>query len=291
MDHLTTKEYENILQSFYEKDFALVDFFHAYKKENGKFVQKPFMFPKGKKPLILSFDDMTFDNKNLGTINKLVYDKTSNTILDYSKYEKTTKTNKRENVTILESFIKSHPDFSHEHARAILCVNGYNGILGYRIHAKSSKKGDALEKEKTDLLALTNFMKKQKYHFACHGYNHYNTNRAPLEQLRTDTIKWQKEIEPFTGETNIYCYPGGIHRCGSENNKLLKDYGYEIFFCVGQSVKKQNETAEKDATYFYRKPLDGSSLRTNQKGYMKYFDSSKIYDSRRFLPFESRVGY
>ncbi|MEG1499938.1 MAG: hypothetical protein RR400_02620, partial [Clostridia bacterium] len=28
MDHLTTKEYENILQSFYEKDFILVDFFH-----------------------------------------------------------------------------------------------------------------------------------------------------------------------------------------------------------------------------------------------------------------------
>ena len=286
-DRLTAKEFKEILNEFYKKGYVLVNLEDVYiKTEKGFEIKKELDFG-GKKPLILSFDDMTYDTKGRGIVEKIVVK--DGELYDYTSVEEEKYSQDRDCLTILEQFISKNPDFSYNGARAILCVTGYNGILGHRIFNGSYLSEKKFKEEERELKELIKFLEEKGYKFASHTYGHLNTVFVNYEKFNEDVKKWENEVEKYVGKTEIFCYPEGAHKSGGENNELLKQNGFKIFLCTGSKIKSEEE--KDDVCYLYRHPLDGRSLRNCEKEYAKYFNTKEIYDSGRQVSFDYKDSY
>lgn len=275
-DCLTVSEFKGIINGLYENGYALIDINSVFEIRDGKAYPKSFAFPKGKKPLILSFDDMNYYKKkmHLGMNDKLIvsngrlatYTSKANPNIDYDN----------ETVTVLENFIGAHPDFSFCGARATLCLTGFDGVLGYRTEKDSPDR-------ETEIKAARPVIQKLKdlgYNFACHSYGHYHMKKLSAERFATDTLKWKKEVEPLIGNTGIYVYPYGEWDLSLSKHSCLSKAGFGLFLGVGKddyySFLKKGEVS---ALFMDRKPLDGFSLRYHRKFYSEYFDVAEVYDS------------
>lgn len=281
-DHLTAKEFKALLGELYANGYVLVGLESTLSGE-------PIDLPRGKKPLVMSFDDMTYDTVGRGCIDKLVL--VDGVVYDYTENAEPQLTRERENVTILESFIEEHPYFSHAGARATLCVNGYNGILGYRCTpgCKVPEKYRAEQVEKCK--ALVAALGELGYTFASHTYYHKYFNSCSAAMIEKDCIAWQKNIRPIVGDTRVLCYPAGEHKAKSPKNEVFKRYGFDVFLCVGNFAGTDYERTCADARYLYRLPFDGTALRLFERSYAHLADTRAIYDRSRFRPFSYKGGY
>ena len=281
-DHMTAKEFKALLEELYKNDYVLVSL-------DSVIGGKAITVPRGKKPLVMSFDDMTYDTVNRGCIDRLII--SDGKLCDYTKNAQPQVSRERENVTILESFIEAHPDFSVDGARATLCVNGYNGILGYRCtpDCKVGEEKQAAETEECKKLVA--FLKDLGYTFASHTYYHKYFNSCSAGMIEKDCTAWQKYIQPIVGSTRVLCYPAGEHKAKSEKNNIYKRYGFDVFLCVGNFAGTDYERASTDSKYVYRLPFDGTALRLYQSSYAHLADTRAIYDNTRFRPFSYKGGY
>jgi len=292
-DCLTILEFENILKNLYEKEYILVKISEVYEVKDGKSVKKELMLPKGKKPLILSFDDVNYDSKKLGRgmVDKIILDENNN-LATYTKNAKNTISYNNEHILILENFIKKYPNFSFNGAKGLLCVTGYDGILGYRTHLNSNNR----EEEITKVKPIIKKLKDNGWEFASHSYGHYHITKISNEGFYNEVKRWQNEVEPLIGKTNIYAYPYGEYEIANEKkeitykHKLLEKAGFNMFLGVGKkyffgyapfNIKKEDRVLFMD-----RRPLDGNNLRKNHKEYKIFFNSYEVYDHKnRTVPF------
>lgn len=281
-DHLTAGEFKALLGELYKNGYVLVGLDEVV---GGAQIR----VPRGKKPLVMSFDDMTYDTVNRGCIDKLVVK--DGKIYDYTKNAEPQYSREREGVTILEAFIEEHPDFSFGGARATLCVNGYNGILGYRCTptCKVSEKKQAAEA--AECKNLISALKELGYTFASHTYYHKYFNSCSASVIEEDCAAWRRYIEPIVGSTHVLCYPAGEHKAKNPKNDIFKKYGFDVFLCVGNFAGTDFERASTDAKFLYRLPFDGTALRLYEKSYAHLADTRAIYDESRFRPFSYRGGY
>ena len=278
-DHLLTTEYVNFLEKMRIHNYVLVDFDLLYEVRGNKVIKKPLYLPLNKKPFTISLDDMSYDTDNRGIINKLIVDENGE-LRDYSSNESEKVTTGRESITILEEYLKVHPDFSIKNSKMCICVNGYNGILGYRIQNGSPNR----ESETEELKKVVAVLKEKGYTFACHSYSHSFVPNCSPNFVSKDLYKWQTEIESVIGKTDIYCFPGGLHNARSYNDKIIQDR-YKILLCVGLDMHSVYEQSE-NYVYLYRTALDGNSLRTYPNMYREIFEPNEIYDNKsRFIKY------
>lgn len=75
-------------------------------------------------------------------------------------------------VTIIDTFIKKHPDFSYGGSKGVIAETGYNGVLGYR--SSKSQYGDTKKthREAKKATKVANAMKKEGWQFASHSWGH-----------------------------------------------------------------------------------------------------------------------
>ncbi len=281
-DHLTAKEFAALLDQLYDNGYALIGLDRALRAE-------PLYMPRGKRPLVMSFDDMTYDTVGRGCIDKLVL--CDGRVCDYTANASPQTTRERENVTILESFIEKHPDFSVDGARATLCVNGYNGILGYRITPDCRVSEARMESDTVECKALVKHLKVLGYTFASHTYYHKYFNSMNARQIEKDCAAWARYIAPIAGETRVLCFPSGEHKARSSKMDVYKKHGYNVFLCVGDYDGTDYEKTARDARFVYRLPFDGTALRLYEKSYARLADTKKIYDNTRFRPFDYKGSY
>lgn len=278
-DHLTSREFKALLAELYGKDYVLVSI---------KDAMDGIALPFGKRGITLSFDDMTYDTTGRGCVDKIVLK--DGEICDYTRDAEPKITRERECIPILEEFIKEHPDFSPSGARATLCVNGYNGILGYRVTPDCRVSDEYMQNEREECAAVVNRLKQLGYTFASHTYYHKYFNSMSAEEIEKDIRQWKKYIEPIVGETDMLCFPAGEHSAKSAKNEIFIRNGFSVFLCVGEKATEY-EKNRTDRTYIYRKPFDGTSLRLYKKQYAHIADTKKIYDGSRFRPFTFKGGY
>ena len=281
-DHLTAAEFKALLGELYENDYVLVSL-------DGVVGGAQPRVPRGKKPLVMSFDDMTYDTVNRGCIDKIII--SDGELCDYTKNAEPQITRERENVTVLESFIEQHPDFSPSGARATLCVNGYNGILGYRCTPNCKVSEQRRADDTAECRKLVSELKRRGYTFASHTYYHTYFNGCAASTIEKDCAAWQNYIEPIVGKTRALCFPAGEHIAESEKMDIFKRYGFDTFLCVGDFIGTDYERASKDAEYIYRLPFDGTALRLYEKAYARLADTRAIYDGTRYRPFSFKGGY
>ena len=137
---VTVDEYNKILQSVYDKGYILVameDVWSEVTDESGThMVRNTLMLPEGKKPLVISFDDVNYYPYMLdeGFTSKLVVGEDGEIWAQCTDpYTNETFLTKELDATpILDQFVYEHPDFSLNGAKAIFSLTGYQGILGYR---------------------------------------------------------------------------------------------------------------------------------------------------------------
>lgn len=287
-DCLTANEFRRVLLALYEGGYALVDVEKTYEGEGLDAKRIPFPFPKEKKPLVLSFDDVVYAQKNQGKgmSDKLV-------LTDFGEIAAYTK-NAREPVhdkefaPILEDFIKKHPDFSYCGARGIIFLTGFDGVLGYRTQRDSPDRESERKKASKVVAAL----KAKGWKFGSHSYAHGHMRTYSAEQMKADAEKWKNEVEPIVGKTALYAYPYGEwtigENCSDEREQVLLKAGFSLFFGVGENPFYVKMPLQSDRRLLFqdRCPMDGVSLRADRLA--RFVDCKKIYDDVRPVPYPDR---
>lgn len=293
-DCLTPTEFKRILSSLYNNNYVLIDITSIYEVKNGVTVKKKLMLPQGKKPLIFSFDDVNYDSKkkNKGMVDKIILDR-NNQIATYTSKQSIAKRVSYDNefVTIMEAFIKNHPDFSFNGARGVINLTGYDGILGYRTQKSNATNRYEIKKATEVVTKLKNLGWK----FASHSYGHYHMKNITDMEFAKEVQSWQNEVAPIIGDSEIYVYPYGEWEVETPNgeisykHKLLLDAGFKLFLGVGGKnyfgyvpIGSNN----KHTLLMDRKAIDGRTLRLYKKEYSHLFDCEEVYDSvNRTIPY------
>jgi hypothetical protein len=279
-DCITPTEFIRILNELYKNNYILIDInstFEAVEESGQQLVKdKKLMLPEGKKPLIMSVDDMVYDPKKmgLGMVDKIILDKDGNfaTCTKHKSGEEVISYD-NEIIPILEQFIKEHPDFSFNGAKATLALTGWVGILGYRIDRLSSNRESEIEAVKP----IVQKLKERGWNFASHGYGHRHSSQISYNLFKDDTIKWHNEIEPIVGPTKIYVYPYGDKLSVTDTKyKLLLEYGFKVMCGVGSSDLWKNYS---NSIFMDRHSVDGYSLRNNYKYLLPLLDTQKVFDA------------
>lgn len=277
---VTIREFNLIIESLYKNNYILVNINDILEKRtvNGATVLalRELRLPPGKKPLILSIDDLNYYPYMIqnGTVFKLVLDKQGN-IATYSvnPAQKEIIAYDNEIIPILDEFVRKHPDFSYKGAKGIIALTGYQGVLGYRTNDSNSP---AYADEEKQARAVIQRLKATGWSFASHGYGHLDTPKISLERLAVDTLKWKAEVEPLVGPSEVYIYPFGS-RVSPEDARFryLQQAGFKVFCAVGSGpyIHFGPEYLLMD-----RRHIDGISLCTQADLLRDLFNSESIVD-------------
>lgn len=280
---VTVREFNKILHSLYSKNYILVDMEKLYetKEQNGKrsIVKKKLMLPEGKKPLIISVDDLNYYDymKENGNAHKLVIDNEGNAAAYSVSPEGQEKVDRNsEIVPIIDQFVEQHPDFSLDGAKGIIALTGYAGILGYHTEDPGSKDY-AIEKE--EALKVVERLKETGWSFASHGYGHLHSNKVTFDRLKKDTEKWKADVESLIGPTDIYIYPYG-EEIPIRNPKfqMLMSEGFNIFCPVGNTGF---QIAAENYVQMDRMNIDGTAFFYRKEKLSDMFDVDDVVDALR----------
>jgi len=299
-DCLTVSEFNAILNSLYEKGYIIVDANEFYNAETDS-PRTVLKLPKGKKPLLLTFDDVTYDSrkKDRGMVDRLMLDE-NGAVCTYTKHADGTEVISYENeiFPIIDAFVRLHPDFTFHGARGTLFFTGFDGILGYRtqsepVDAREAALGLDRQKQIRQAKQVIEAMRKEGWTFGSHSYNHGRMPTYSPERFRKDTDMWLEEVGAIVGETDLFCWPYGGHTAGSVNlrkndeHKYLFEKGFTFFFGCGSKRYLANEP-DDCGIFSDRKAITGEILYYYQMGYKTYlseysylFDPNSIWDPAR----------
>lgn len=281
-DYMTTvPEFKRFIQEIYNNGYILVDvneFYETVTDENGiqKLKRKKVMFPVGKKPVVLSMDDMNYYTymKENGCVYKLLLDEKGK-VQTYSIDPQGNEVYSYDNeiIPIIDSFVKEHPDFSFNGAKGTIGLTGYNGILGYGTNWENTN----WEQEKQQALKVVEKLKETGWNFASHSYTHCNFEKASYDKIKYDTDKWKEEVESIIGPTQVFIYPYGAHEAldSEAHQYLINTGGFHIFLGVGI---RQYEKIYTNFVFMDRKNIDGITLRNRKKSVEYMFNTDTVID-------------
>ncbi len=283
----TVSEFKKMLPELLERGYMLYDIEELIEQDPNdptKIKKKDIYLPEGRKPLVLSIDDVNYYDymRPDGFATKLVLDKNGEVANEIVTPNGETIISREADVMpILDDFVKEHPEFSFHGAKGILALTGYQGALGYRI---TDLTGEELKKAIDDATKVANKLKETGWRFACHSYTHnqyFKNYTVTMEQLKHDTERWIKYIEPVTGKTNIYISPFGFRfKTNDERYRYIVSKGFNIF-CPVQKTPELS-LHDGDNVIMTRFNLDGYNL-FKRKEYLteNYFDAEKVIDPSR----------
>lgn len=289
---VTISEFNKTIDQLYKNNYVLVNLNELIKTEpDGKLTFIGVSLPEGKKPLILSQDDVSYYEymENSGFSSKLIVDKQNQIKNIYINNKKET-VGDYDVVPLINSFIKKHPDFSYKGAKGTLALTGYNGILGYRTSKSEYGDNEKTNKEIAAAKKVTDQLKKDGWSFASHTWGHLNMTQASLEDIQQDNERWQKEVAPILGKTTIFIYPFGADindwQPYSEANQkfaYLKQQGFDIFCNVDATTPAWGQLG----TDYYRNArinIDGIRFKADLNGENPILDQfinvKEVYDQK-----------
>lgn len=309
----TIPEFEKILQQMYARGYVLVglhDIAEIQKQDDGteKMVSKKIMLPEGKKPFVMSEDDVCYYEymEGRGFADKMVLDENGKLKLQYTDAAGNVSIGDYDIVPILDNFIEEHPDFSYRGAKAIMAFTGYNGVLGYRTdetYDASSPNYDPkntanpnIEADRETVKTLMKALVEDGYELASHSWGHINFTNRSLADLTRDTDRWERNVETLMPEPcDIILYPFGAdigdwHPYSADNEKfqMLEKAGFR-YFCNVDSTQAWTQISG-DSLRQGRRNLDGYRLWKDYCGedskLSDLMDVQSVFDTRRPTPIE-----
>ena len=286
---ITADEFKRSLNELYKHHYILIDPHEAYDLKGKTVTRKELKLPKGKKPLILSIDDMNYYEymRGHGYADRLVLDQKQHVVSETKdKNGKVTTSETNDIVPILNQFVKDHPDFSLNGQKGVVALTGYNGVLGYRTNELNNK--DYL-KRKRDAKKVVKAMKRDGWTFASHSWGHIDFANSSYDQIVRDTKRWKNEVEPIIGKTDVFIYPHGAQDRGSKAYQyLVRDEGFKFLAGVGPN----NFTdIGNDSVYQDRVAIDGLNLYDFKYKLKPFLDPSKVYSEKDRQYFKGDKSY
>lgn len=292
---VTADEYQKMLQSIYDNGYVLVDINQVWEEStdasgNAVMIRSTLKVPEGKKPLILSFDDVNYYPYMLkdGFTYKLIVGDNGQ-IWSYGKDPQGNDVYSQDldAITILDKFVRAHPDFSPYGAKGCLSLTGYAGILGYRTMTEKEDQSAAHEanrqKEITAVKPVIAALKAEGWTFGSHTWGHINLSKKSLAVVKTDTQKWFNEVGSLVGPTKILFYPHGARPDGDDVKatgpifRYLQSQGFRVFCSVGSGPYSKIKS-DLCAVICDRMHPDGTTLRHSRDRYLCFYDAKNIID-------------
>lgn len=297
-DMTTLSEFNKMMKYMYKKGFILVEFEDLYDvkkddKGNNVVKQKTIMLPEGKKPLIISQDDVNFYQKTTlkvgGYGEKYVLDENNNVKVLYVDADGKENIGDYDLLPALETFIQENPKFSYKGARAYIGLTGFDGVFGYRTQL-SNKDAENYAEEVEMAKKVADAAKSQGFEFVSHSYAHANGHYQTVEQHKKDIKNWKKEVASIVGDTNVYLIPygnwwlnQGLSLNSEEVSKKLATIADEGFAFISGVGCDTFRIIKDDGKYVFddRYNLDGYRLKNSPDTLSIFFDVKKVIDKSR----------
>lgn len=305
----TIKEFEAILEELYKRGYVLVRIHDIAKQvtdENGELVfeQGDIYLPEGKKPIVMSQDDVNYyeymvdgdedhipDAKGDGFADHIIVGEDGYPTCTYVDANGQKLTGDYDLVPILEKFCQKHPDFSYRGARAIIALTGYEGAFGYRTNPRWIEEGiltqEQLESERAEVKKVAQCLREKGWEIASHSWGHINFTNASAAKVAEDTQKWEDQIEAYVGETDIFIYPhgadiAGVGKYSGEKYDTLYNAGFR-YFCNVDSTEYWVQIW-KAYVRQGRRNLDGYRMYYNPDLLDDLFNVEDVWDDARPKP-------
>lgn len=295
---MTTKsEFLKMMEAMYEKGYVLVrihDLAYEAADENGnpKFVYGNIYLPEGKKAFVLSQDDVCYYEymKGDGFASRIVIGEDGYPTCEMVSDDGSVTTGDYDLVPILESFIQTHPGFSYKGARGILAFTGYNGILGYRTDETYKDTNPNYEQDREEAAKVAQALKDHGWEMASHSWGHRNMGQISISHFKTDSDRWERNVESLIGPTDIILFPFGSdigswtpYTQDNERFQYLKSLGFR-YFCNVDASKPAWTQLGADHFRQGRRNLDGYRMYHHPDSLTDLFDSAQIFDPARPTP-------
>jgi len=300
-----------VLKSLHERNFVLVSMHDVWEEHVNEMNQPrmrritPLMIPEGKKPIVLSFDDLTF---HLEPYNAFMHryiigpdgeiwaegvDPNGNPIM----------TQDLAAITILDKFIRENPDFSHNGAKGCIAQTGLHGILGYRTQTSMENNSQEFQMNRRQEIArvrpVIQRLNETGWYWASHSWGHMRFAQpdgtpASLERIKRDAQRWNDEVQSLIGKTDIMIYAHGARLDGNDVFRetagpalryYVDELGFRLFASVGREpfVRIRSDVP---AVMMDRMASDGITLRSVIQSsaferFMRFYNAKDVFDPLR----------
>lgn len=302
----TIDEFNQITRSMYARGYVMVSIYDlASVDENGNLVPGEILLPPGKIPFVLSQDDVCYYHymDGDGMAAKLIVDEDGKIRNTYTETDGSVSVGDYDMVPLIDRFVEAHPDFSYRGAKGIIALTGYNGILGYRTDISYQTQPDDmdeakrkwladhpdfdLETERSEAKKVVEAMKAEGWLFSSHTWGHLNVGEVSLERLQADTERFQENVDPLIGGTDIIIFAFGTDLSGpgeysGEKFEYLMSKGYR-YYCNVDATQIFVQLTDHYLR-MSRKNLDGYRMYYNPELLSDLFDPSEVFDASRPTP-------
>ncbi len=270
--YISTTEFTAILTQLYANDYMLVDMddlFTTTKNDDGTtlIVKNELRLPEGKKPIVL------IHCQPEGYENKLVLDAEGNIVSQVTPEEGNSYTGAYDFVPLLEDFIAKNPGFSFQGARAVLAVTGYKGLFGYELTQTDS------------IISIVNALKEKGYTLASNTYGNARYGKMDILELQDDLAKWENEVKPLLGETEILAYArssdisDGKEAYTSKKYEKLYMAGFRYYMGICYNSSPWMNITD-NTIRMGRLMVTGSNLKDKPALFANLFDASAVYGEK-----------
>ena len=271
---LTADEFKQMLSELYQNGYILVDVHDLYEEGADGFRRKTIQLPEGKKPLILSVDDVSYHADAVkGGTSRLVLDSSGKVASSLvNEQGELTVSRDYEVFPIVDQFVEQHPDFSWNGAKGIIGLTGYDGVLGYRTQPGSASR----ESEAEEALKVIRALSQNGWQFACNTYSRMGYRDASASQIQSDLETWSVQVQPLTGVTDILLFPfGSWPEHGTDAYQALTDAGYRYFYSSGMGYY---ERCYDSYVFQDRKNICGYTLSNYADSLSGLFNAQTVLD-------------
>jgi hypothetical protein len=284
----TIYEFIKMMEKMYEDGYVLVSIHDLVKLvtlEDGstKFVEGEILLPPGKKPFVISQDDVNYYQymEGDGFASRMVLDENGKVTCEMILDDGSVVTGPYDMVPILDDFVEKHPDFSYKGAKGIIALTGYEGSLGYRTNDPTSP---TYEQDKETVKKVAEAMKANGWEFASHTWGHRDMSKSTFSFVKTDMTKWMEQVGSLVGPTDIIIFPYGIDiettmgHYESDKYHFLKELGFNYFCGV---YSKPWMHIKNDYVRMTRRPLDGQAMLQFPERLADLFNVKEVIDPER----------
>ncbi len=308
----TMSEFAGIMQSMYEKGYVMVSLHDmAVVNSDGTVSRGEILLPPGKKPFVLSQDDVSYYHymDGDGFAQKLIVDENGDVKNTYVEDDGTVSVGDYDMVPWIDTFVDEHPDFSYHGHKGIIALTGYEGVLGYRTDEvyRTREAGRVTEyqqkffeehpdfdeaawqNEVDQAKAVAEAMRADGWEFASHTWGHISPTATGIDGVMQDTQRWLDNVETVVGDTDVIIFAFGAdigdwqpYTNDNPYFSYLKEKGFNIFCNVDSSqywVQFGDNYMRQG-----RRNLDGYRMYYNPDMLSDLFDVSAVWDAARPTP-------
>jgi hypothetical protein len=258
---VTAREFRVILDQLWRNGWTLVD---AHRAASGQV-----RVPVGRKPLVLSEDDVNYYAyfNGRGLADRLVLDVNGNVraeVRDRSGVHLTDD----DVVPLVDAEVAKHPEFSADGAKGVLALTGYEGLFG------EHNLQDPMARAR--VRAIVQRLRATGWTIASHTYGHIRLGLRSVAEIARDTQKWKSVARGLLGPVDMLIYPYGMPPTDA-GLRYLRDQGFRIQFDIDIQPRR---VSRDGVIVMSRRHIDGIAFQ-NPKRLAPFFKVSQVRDPAR----------